>query len=212
MFVLIPSKVFVLLSIIFFNQNISLNKRPMGHITHMRNQFKSMNMLESMINSIYIIKLVQKFRRRTFLNLWMDSCNFVIISHCKKVRHFHLIKLKSSLPRDAFSQVWLILVLWNIFFKFSLFVKSLRQQQQQWLRQTNCDHKSSLEPWAQMSSKGFVKAFSSDLAQARYVGWRLWELHAILTLSGELHVFIYPIKIDSHTLSTYLMHTEELLI
>ena len=42
----------------------------------------------------------------------MYFCNFVIISQCKKVWPFHLNKLKSSLPRDAFCQVWLKLAQW----------------------------------------------------------------------------------------------------
>ena len=37
----------------------------------------------------------------------MYSCKFVIISGCKRVPPFHLNKLKSSSPRDAFCQIWL---------------------------------------------------------------------------------------------------------
>ena len=42
----------------------------------------------------------------------MYICNFVIIPKCKKVWPLHLNKLKSSLPRDAFCQVWLKLTQW----------------------------------------------------------------------------------------------------
>ena len=42
----------------------------------------------------------------------MYFCSFVIISQCKKVWPFQLNKLKSSLPRDIFCQVWLKLVQW----------------------------------------------------------------------------------------------------
>ena len=58
----------------------------------------------------------------------MYFCNFVIISQCKKVWSFHLNKLKSSVPKDAFCQVWLQLADWfhggrfpNVVNVFSLF-------------------------------------------------------------------------------------------
>ena len=52
----------------------------------------------------------------------MYLCNIVIISHCKKIWPFHLNKLKSSLPKDAFCQVWLKLVLWLYRRRFSNFI------------------------------------------------------------------------------------------
>ena len=44
------------------------NKRPMGHIAHLRNQFESINQFEQNYDYIYIIKLAQYFRKRRFLN------------------------------------------------------------------------------------------------------------------------------------------------
>ena len=62
----------------------------------------------------------------------MHFWNFVIISQCKKVLPFHLNKLKSSLCKDAFCQVWLKLAQWfyrrrflNFVDVFSLFCKHL---------------------------------------------------------------------------------------
>ena len=73
-----------------------LNKRPIGYIAHPRNQFKSMNTFERSYDIIYYKTgpVVQE--------VWKYLSNFVIISQCKKVWSFHLNKLKSSLPKDAF--------------------------------------------------------------------------------------------------------------
>ena len=77
----------------------------MGHIAHLRNQFESMNMFEWSYDYIYY-KIGPVVQEEEIIILWMYFCNFVIISKCKKVLPFFLNKLKSSLPRDAFCQVW----------------------------------------------------------------------------------------------------------
>ena len=63
-------------------------------------------------------------RRFKFIISWRYFCNFVIISQCKKVWHFHLNKLKSFLPCDAFCEVWLTLAKWfyRRFLNFGYFV------------------------------------------------------------------------------------------
>ena len=44
----------------YLEESKSYNKRPMGHIAHMRNQFKSMNTFERNYDyTVYIIKLAQ---------------------------------------------------------------------------------------------------------------------------------------------------------
>ena len=45
------------------NRNKHINKRPMGHIAHLRKQFKSMNTYD------YIITLIER-RKKTLLTLW----------------------------------------------------------------------------------------------------------------------------------------------
>ena len=82
------------------------NKRPMGHITHLRNQFKSTNTFERSYNYKYY-KISPVVNEEKFFISWMYFCKIVIISRCKKMWLFHLKKLKSSLPRDNFCQVWL---------------------------------------------------------------------------------------------------------
>ena len=68
----------------------------MGHIAHLRNQFKSRNTFEQRYDSIYY-KIgpvgqdlnISKYRECTFRN-------FINISLCEKVSLFHLKQLKSS--------------------------------------------------------------------------------------------------------------------
>ena len=83
------------------------NKRPMGHIAHLRKQFKSLNKYD------YIITLIQKIKKKLYEN-WSV---------------LHLNKLKSLSPKDALCQVWLKLAQWfwtrrflNFVNVFSLFV------------------------------------------------------------------------------------------
>ena len=70
------------------------NKRPMGHIAYMRNQFKSMNTFEKGYDYIHykIGPVVQEEKLKISR---MYFCNFVIIPLCKKVRPFHLNIIKS---------------------------------------------------------------------------------------------------------------------
>ena len=53
------------------------NERPMGHITHVRNKFKSVNTFERNYDYInYTIKLAFKFRRRSlnFVKVLLQFC------------------------------------------------------------------------------------------------------------------------------------------
>ena len=65
-----------------------LNKRPMGHIAHLRNQFKSMNTFERSYDYIYkcITKFAQWFRRRkifNIVNVLLQFCyNLPILKRC----------------------------------------------------------------------------------------------------------------------------------
>ena len=68
------------------------NKRPMGHIAHLRKQFKSINTID------YIIMLIKR-RKKTLLSLW-------------ELNGSSLNKIESHSPKDALCQVWLILVQW----------------------------------------------------------------------------------------------------
>ena len=63
------------------------NKRPMGHIAHLRKNTYD-----------YILTLI-KGRKKTFLLLWEFSV-------------LHLKKLESPSPKDALCQVWLKLAQW----------------------------------------------------------------------------------------------------
>ena len=96
------------LSVVVLSEwNFKQNKRPMGHIAHMRNQFKSTNTFEQSYDYIYykIGPLVQE--KKIFKITWIYLCNFVNTSLSKKVWLFHLNILKYSSHRDAFCQVWL---------------------------------------------------------------------------------------------------------
>ena len=84
------------------------NKRPMGHIAHLRKQFKSINTYD------YIIEFI-KIRKKPIILLW-------------EFMFFHLKKLESPSPKDALCQDWLKLARWfwrrqflNFFNVFSLF-------------------------------------------------------------------------------------------
>ena len=87
------------------------NKRPMGHIAHLINQFKLMNTFERSYDYTYY-KIDQVVQEENFEFRECTFAIFVIISHYKKAWPFYLNKLKSSLPRDAFCQVWLKLAQW----------------------------------------------------------------------------------------------------
>ena len=82
------------------------DKRPMGHIAHLRKQFKSLNKYD------YIITLIQKIKKKLYENLLV----------------LHINKLESPSPKDALCQVWLKLAQWfwrrrffNFINVFSLF-------------------------------------------------------------------------------------------
>ena len=80
----------------------------MGHISHLRNQFKWVKIwlyIYYKIDPVLQVEKILKFCECIF-------CNFVFISLCRKVWLFLLNKLKSPSPRDAFCQVWLKLVQW----------------------------------------------------------------------------------------------------
>ena len=66
------------------------NKRPMGHIAHLRKQFKSLNKYD------YIITLIQRIKKILYDNLLV----------------LHLNKLKSPSPKDALCQDWFKLAQW----------------------------------------------------------------------------------------------------
>ena len=68
------------------------NKRPMGHIAHLRKQFKSINTYD------YIITLISRRKNplSSFEN-WIVPC---------------LNKLESPLPKGALCQIWLKLAQW----------------------------------------------------------------------------------------------------
>ena len=61
------------------------NKRPMGHIPHLRKQFKSLNKYD------YIITLIKRTKKELY----------------EKLLVLHLKKLESPSPKDALCQVWL---------------------------------------------------------------------------------------------------------
>ena len=67
-----------------------LNKRPMGHIAHLRKQFKSLNKYD------YIITLIQRIKKTLYENLLV----------------LHLNKLESPSAKDALYQDWLKLAQW----------------------------------------------------------------------------------------------------
>ena len=66
------------------------NKRPMGHITHLRKQFKSINTYD------YIITLIKRRKKNPLL---------ILVLYSKK--------LESPLPKDAFGQDCLKLAHWS---------------------------------------------------------------------------------------------------
>ena len=94
-----------------FSQSYFLNKRPMGHIAHLRNQFKTMKRLERSYDYIYnkISPVVQEEKTFKF-----RECTFAIclLSPDVKCVLFYLSNLKSSSPRDAFCRIWLTLAKW----------------------------------------------------------------------------------------------------
>ena len=59
------------------SDNFFSNKRPMGHITHLRNQFKSMNTFEWSYDYIYY-KIGPVFRRNlNFVNVLLQFCYYL---------------------------------------------------------------------------------------------------------------------------------------
>ena len=114
----------------------------MGHIAHLRKQFKSLNKYDYIITLIkrrknklnekllvlhlkkfespspkdalcqVWIKLAQYFWRRGFFNSVNVFSLFQNYLHLEKGRAFHLNKLESSSPKDALCQVWLKLAQW----------------------------------------------------------------------------------------------------
>ena len=67
-----------------------LNKRPMGHIAHLRKQFKSLNKYD------YIITLIKRRKKKLY----------------EKLLVLHLQKFESPSPKDALCQVWVKLAQW----------------------------------------------------------------------------------------------------
>ena len=70
--------------------SLSGNKRPMGHIAHLRKQFKSLKEYDN------IITLILRIKKKIYENLLV----------------LHLNKLESPSPKDALCQVWLKLAQW----------------------------------------------------------------------------------------------------
>ena len=99
--------------------NAKANKRPMGHIAHLKNQFKSTNTFEQ-------CQLWQVSSGEKFLNFVNDICKFVIISNRKRALSFNLNKLKSPSAKDAFCQVWLKLAKWFQRRRYLIFVMYFR--------------------------------------------------------------------------------------
>ena len=143
----------------------------------------------------------------------MCFCNFFIISQCKKVWPFHLNKLKSSLPRDAFCQVWFVWRRW-FFFYISLHLKNLNslhsrvicakfgwnwlsgsgeedenvkslRQQQRGRRQPLTTDKFWSEKFTLVFSSGELKSgtFSSHI----FENGHFWEALQIICLWGQMH-------------------------
>ena len=71
------------------------NKRPMGHIVHLRKQFKLIN--TSMQSYNYTIPLIK--RKNSKSPLWKLQWSFIS-------------KIESTSPKDASCQVWLKLAQW----------------------------------------------------------------------------------------------------
>ena len=85
----------------------------MGHIAHLRKQFKSINTHD------YIITLIKRRRRniinlikRIFLISWMYFLLFRNYLPLEKGRALHLNKLESPSPKEALCQVWLKSAQW----------------------------------------------------------------------------------------------------
>ena len=68
-----------------------INKRSMGHIAHLRKQFKSINTYD------YIINLIKRRKKKPIINF---------------IELIGLNKLESPSPKDALCQVWLKLAHW----------------------------------------------------------------------------------------------------
>ena len=101
-----------------------LNKRPMGHIAHLRKQFQSINTYD------YIITLIKRrknniihFMRIYWFIIWRNLNPLHPRMPCAKLlfRNYlpfeksgalHLIKIESPSPKDALCQVWLKLAQW----------------------------------------------------------------------------------------------------
>ena len=113
----------------------TLHKRPMGHIAHLRKQFKSINTYDYIITLIQRIKKKWEFIGSSFKQTWIPftqgcfvprlveigpvvlekifrflQCIFAIsyLSPLGNDVALHLNKLESFLPKDALSQLSLI--------------------------------------------------------------------------------------------------------
>ena len=92
-----------------------LNKRPMGHIAHLRKQFQSLNKYD------YIITWIQRIKKKLYENLLV----------------LHLNKLESPSLNDAFCQNWLKLAQWfwrrifqnfiNVYFHYFIIISSRKR-------------------------------------------------------------------------------------
>ena len=93
----------------------TVNKKPMGHIAHLRKQFQSLNKYD------YIITLIQRIKKKLYENLLV----------------LHLNKLESSSLNDAFCQNWLKLAQWfwrrifqnviNVYFHYFIIISSRKR-------------------------------------------------------------------------------------
>ena len=103
-----------------------MDKRPMGHIPHLRNHFQSINTFEksydyllyhespSLKNTLCQVwsKLVQWFWRRfvNFVNIFPLFCNYLPL---RRGVVLHLNKLETPSPKDALCQFWSKLAWWS---------------------------------------------------------------------------------------------------
>ena len=99
---------------LFVYAKIYKDKRPMGHIAHLRKQFKSINTYD------YIITLIN-LEKKPLLTSWeligssFEQTVFSLIRNylpSEKGGDLHMHKLESPWPKDALCQVWLKLAQW----------------------------------------------------------------------------------------------------
>ena len=127
-----------------YTSNIKPNKRPMGLIAHLRNQFKSMNTFER--SNDYICYKIGPVVLEEKIFIFRES-SFAILLLSPNVKRCGLsiwTNLNPLYPRMLFAKFgWN----WPSGSGEDENVKSLRQQR----RRTNFDPKNSLEPSAQVS-------------------------------------------------------------